>query len=201
MMDNGSQFISTRFETFCERWKIRLNKSTPRYPQCNGQAETINKTVLDGLKKRLDAKKGRWAEELEGVLWSHRTTPRRATGETPFTLVYGTECMIPTEVEFPGVRRRLLPKREEQNNAMMLANLDLINECRDQALIRIQNYQHATKKYYSLNVQNRNFNKGELALRKVFQNTAEPNAGKLGGNWGGALESHKSSLPRIVSNS
>ena len=185
MMDNGSQFISTRFETFCERWKIRLNKSTPRYPQCNGQAETINKTVLDGLKKRLDAKKGRWAEELEGVLWSHRTTPRRATGETPFTLVYGTECMIPTEVEFPGVRRRLLPKREEQNNAMMLANLDLINECRDQALIRIQNYQHATKKYYSLNVQNRNFNKGELALRKVFQNTAEPNAGKLGGNWGG----------------
>ena len=46
--DNGSQFISTRFEAFCEKWKIRLNKSTPRYPQCNGQAETINKTVLDG---------------------------------------------------------------------------------------------------------------------------------------------------------
>ena len=66
--DNGSQFISTRFEAFCEKWKIRLNKSTPRYPQCNGQAETINKTVLDGLKKRLEAKKGRWAEELEGVL-------------------------------------------------------------------------------------------------------------------------------------
>jgi len=34
--DNGSQFISTRFEAFCEKWKIRLNKSTPRYPQCNG---------------------------------------------------------------------------------------------------------------------------------------------------------------------
>ena len=50
--DNGSQFISTRFEAFCEKWKIRLTKSTPRYPQCNGQAETINKTVLDGLKKR-----------------------------------------------------------------------------------------------------------------------------------------------------
>ncbi|XP_013721006.1 uncharacterized protein LOC106424802 [Brassica napus] len=44
--DNGSQFISTRFEAFCEKWKIRLNKSTPRYPQCNGQAETINKPSL-----------------------------------------------------------------------------------------------------------------------------------------------------------
>ena len=51
------------------------------------QAETINKTILDGLKKRLDPKKDIWAEELKGVLWSHRTTPRRAMGETPFSLV------------------------------------------------------------------------------------------------------------------
>lgn len=94
-------------------------------------------TVLDRLKKRLDAKKARLAEELEGVLWSHRTTPRRATGETPFALVYGTKCMIPAEVEFPGVRRKLLPEREELNNAMLLDDLDLINECRDRALIRI----------------------------------------------------------------
>ena len=49
--DNGSKFISTRFEAFCEKWMIRLTKSTPRYLQCNGQAETINKTILDGLKK------------------------------------------------------------------------------------------------------------------------------------------------------
>ncbi|XP_013629257.1 PREDICTED: uncharacterized protein LOC106335311 [Brassica oleracea var. oleracea] len=118
--DNGSQFISNRFEAFFEKWKIRLNKSTPRYSQFNGQAETINKTVLDRLKKRLEAKKGRCADELEGVLWSHRTTPRRATGETPFAIVYGTECMIPAEVEFPGVRRRFLPEREDLNNAMLL---------------------------------------------------------------------------------
>ncbi|XP_024010357.1 uncharacterized protein LOC112085378 [Eutrema salsugineum] len=93
--DNGSQFISTRFEAFCEKWKNRLSKSTPRYPQGNGQAEAANKTILDGLKKRLDAKKGPWADKLDGVFWSHRTTPRRATGETPFALVYGSECVIP----------------------------------------------------------------------------------------------------------
>ncbi|XP_024013058.1 uncharacterized protein LOC112087264 [Eutrema salsugineum] len=95
VIDNGSHFISTRFEAFFEKWKIRLSKSTPRYPLGNGEAKTANKTILDGLKKRLDAKKGRWADELEGVLWSHRTTPRRAIGETPFALVYGAECVIP----------------------------------------------------------------------------------------------------------
>jgi len=77
--DNGSQFISSRFQGFCDKWGIRLSMSTPLYPQRNGQAEGANKTILDGLKKRLDAKKGSWSDELEGVLWSHRTTPRRAT--------------------------------------------------------------------------------------------------------------------------
>ncbi|XP_024009451.1 uncharacterized protein LOC112084535 [Eutrema salsugineum] len=148
------------------QWKIRLSKSTPRYPQGNGQAEAANKTILDGLKKRLDAKKGRWTDELEGVLWSHRTTPCRGTGETPFALVYGSECVIPPEVDFPGIRRRLLPGQEGLNHLMMLDELDLINEKHDQALIRIQNYQQATARYYNKNVRSRRFKAGELVLRK-----------------------------------
>ncbi|WZZ08462.1 hypothetical protein YC2023_094383 [Brassica napus] len=35
--DNGSQFISHNFKEFCDRWRIRLNMSTPRNPQSNGQ--------------------------------------------------------------------------------------------------------------------------------------------------------------------
>ncbi|KFK32352.1 hypothetical protein AALP_AA6G230500 [Arabis alpina] len=183
--DNGSQFISNRFETFCAKWKIRLSKSTPRHPQGNGQAEAINKTILDGLKKRLDAKTGRWADELEGVLWSHRTTPRHATGETPFALVYGTECVIPSEVTYPGQRRRLLPENEELNDSLLFDELDFLNERRDQALIRIANYQNAAARYYNSKVRERRFREGDLVLREVFQNTAERNAGKLGANWEG----------------
>ncbi|XP_024011258.1 uncharacterized protein LOC112086525 [Eutrema salsugineum] len=172
-------------------------KSTPRYPQGNGQVEAANKTILDGLKKRLDAKKGRWADELEGVLWSHRTTPRRATGETPFALVYGSECVIPPKVDFPGIRRRLLPGQEGLNHLMMLDELDLINEKRDQALVRIQNYQQATARYYNKNVRSRRFKAGDLVLRKVFQNTAEKNAGKLGANWEGPYKVTKVVCPGV----
>lgn len=56
--DKGSQFISHNFKAFCGRWRIRLNMSTPRNPQSNGQAESTNKLIIDGLKKRLDLKKG-----------------------------------------------------------------------------------------------------------------------------------------------
>ncbi|CAA7043967.1 unnamed protein product [Microthlaspi erraticum] len=68
---------------------------------------------------------------------------------------------------------------------MLLDELDLVNERRDGALIRIQNYQQATARYYNTNVRSRRFRVGDLALRKVFQNTAELNAGKLGANWEG----------------
>ena len=68
---------------------------------------------------------------------------------------------------------------------MFLDELDLINERRDQALIRIQNYQQAAAKYYHTNVRSRKFKEGDLVLRKFFQNTAERNAGKLETNWEG----------------
>ncbi|KAL0713274.1 hypothetical protein Bca4012_020252 [Brassica carinata] len=43
--------------------------------------------------------------------------------------------MIPTEVKFPGVRKRLLPEQEQSNDLMLLDELDLITEQKDQALI------------------------------------------------------------------
>ncbi|XP_010495428.1 PREDICTED: uncharacterized protein LOC104772525 [Camelina sativa] len=63
--------------------------------------------------------------------------------------------------------------------------LDELEEERDKALLRIQNYQLAAVKYYNKKVHNRHFDEGDLVLRKVFENTAEPDAGKMGANWEG----------------
>ena len=42
--------------------------TTPAYPQGNGQAEAVNKVIVNGLKKRLDDAKGKWVEKLPHVL-------------------------------------------------------------------------------------------------------------------------------------
>ena len=68
---------------------------------------------------------------------------------------------------------------------MLLDELDLIKERRDQAFIRSQNYQQAAAKSYKTHVRCRRFKEADLVLRKCFQNTAEWNAGKLGTNWEG----------------
>ena len=66
--DNGLQFDSKSFRRYCCELGIMNRYSTPAYPQGNGQAEAVNKVIVNGLKKRLDDAKGKWVEQLSHVL-------------------------------------------------------------------------------------------------------------------------------------
>ncbi|RVW71623.1 hypothetical protein CK203_052646 [Vitis vinifera] len=93
-----------------------------RYPQSNGQAEATNKTLINALKKRLEQAKGKWVEELPGVLWAYRTTPGRPTGNTPFALTYGMDAVIPTEIGLPTIRTDAAKQKDA--NMELGRNLD-----------------------------------------------------------------------------
>ena len=73
--DNGLQFDSKVLRKYCSDLGINNRYSIPAYPQGNGQAEAINKVIVNGLKKILDNAKGKWVEELPHVLWTYRTMP------------------------------------------------------------------------------------------------------------------------------
>ncbi|XP_028106474.1 protein NYNRIN-like [Camellia sinensis] len=181
--DNGTQFDGKLFRGFCEELKIKFYNSTPAYPQSNGQAEASNKTILDGLKKRLEKAKGKWAEELPNVLWAYRTTPRRSTGKTPFTLAYGMEAVIPLEIGMPTIRSESF--QPDLNNEAVASELDLAKERRERALVHIAAYQQELSKKYNKAVHPRLFKVGDWVLRKVLGNTVVQGEGKLGANWEG----------------
>ncbi|KAK3029764.1 hypothetical protein RJ639_038886 [Escallonia herrerae] len=96
------------------------------HPQSNGQTENMNRSILQGLKKKLDEAKGAWVDELPKVLWAYRTTPHSVTGETSFSLCYGTEAMLPVEIGVPTIRA--LHFSELNNEVGLRANLDLVEE-------------------------------------------------------------------------
>ena len=131
--DNGLQFDSKMFRKYCGELGIINRYPTPAYPQGNGQAEAVNKVIVSGLKKRLDDAKDKWVEELPHVLWTYRTTLRRSTGETPFSLTYGAEVVIPLETGFPTLRTSSFNPRD--NDEQLTKSLDLIEEKRENAMI------------------------------------------------------------------
>jgi transposase InsO family protein len=177
--DNGSQFIGKKTTNFCERWGIKMITSTPVHPQANGQAESSNKIIMNNLKKRLGQAKGKWAEELPFVLWADRTTPKNATGQTPFALVFGAEAVLPTEMDLPTARVGLLTY--ERNKELLLEDLEAATELRERTKIRIAAYQQRIAKSYNKNLRLRRFQVGDLVLKKAL---IKPD-GKLNPKWEG----------------
>ena len=181
--DNSLQFDSKAFRQYCSDLGIKNIYSTPAYPQGNWQVEAINKVIVNGLKKRLDEAKGKWVEELPYVLWAYQTTPRRSIGETPFSMTYGAEAIIPLETGFPTLRNDAFTLNG--NDRLLGKSLDLIEKRRDSAMVRLAYYQHKLKQGYDTNVKLRLLAVGDLVLRKVLGTTKNPAWEKLGPNWEG----------------
>ncbi|KAL0433417.1 UNVERIFIED_CONTAM: hypothetical protein Slati_2676000 [Sesamum latifolium] len=161
-------------------YEIRLEEySMPiRHPKgiCDGQRHAIPRSKIS------NEAKGNW-EELPGVLWAYRTTSRRSTGESPFSLVYGTEAVVPVEIgeETLRVQRYELTS----NSSKRHADLDLIQELRNNINARTTAYKAIMAKAYNSKVRRRGFQVGDLVLRRA---DATKNLEKLDAKWEGPYQ-------------
>ncbi|WZZ27375.1 hypothetical protein YC2023_010776 [Brassica napus] len=115
--------------------------------------------MVNMLKKRLEGSHGKWAEELHGVLWAYRTTPKTATGETPYSLVYGSEAIVPTKMHVRTTVSR--STSQEDYNELMALSLDLLDEKREAARLRNWSYQQDVAWTYNKKVRTRTFQQGD----------------------------------------
>ena len=102
VIDNGVQFQAETTELL-QRYGIEHHKSSPYRPQANGAVKAANKNVKRILSKMVKIYKD-WSEYLPFALWGYRTTTRTATGQTQFSLVYGSEAVLPIETEIKSLR-------------------------------------------------------------------------------------------------
>ena len=101
--------------------------------------------VLQGLKprifNRLNKASGRWVVELPLVLCSLRMSSSQATGYMPFFMVYGSEAILPTNLDYEAPRVKAY--NEQGNKASLEDAMDLLDEAHDIALLRLVKYQQA----------------------------------------------------------
>ena len=140
----------------------------------------MNRSLLKIIKTRLEGVKGIWPEELPSILWAHRITARTPIGETPFRLTYGSEAVIPAEVGLTSYR--VDNHDERKNDEAMRLQLDLVNKVREIAEQRLARYQDRMAKHYNSRVRHKDFQVGDLILRKVMGATKDPTQGKLSPN-------------------
>uniref|UniRef100_A0A2N9HSJ2 Integrase catalytic domain-containing protein n=1 Tax=Fagus sylvatica TaxID=28930 RepID=A0A2N9HSJ2_FAGSY len=84
--DNDTPFVNKNVREVLEHYRIKHRRSTPYYPQGNGQAEATNRMLLCILSKMVFYYGKGWSSHLADTLWAYRGSTKTATGFTPFSL-------------------------------------------------------------------------------------------------------------------
>ena len=168
----------------CEQLKITHRNSTGYRPQMNRAVEVANKNIKKNLRKMIDNHRC-WHEMFPYDLLGYRTTVRTFTGATPYLLVYGTEAVIPVEVEISSLR---IIQEAELSNAELVSKLidqlTLIDEKRMVVVCYGQLYRQRMIGAFYKRVRVRNFEIGQLVLKCIFPHQDEYK-GKFPLNWQG----------------
>lgn len=90
MNDNARNFTSNEMEDFCNSLGIRQRRTTPYWPQANGETERQNRSILKIL-KIAELNKSNWKKDLEEFNYAYALTPHPATGRSPAELVFGRQ--------------------------------------------------------------------------------------------------------------
>ena len=100
--------------------------------------------------------------------------------ETPFSLVYGSDAMIPVEIHESSPR--FLGFVADESNEERKVHLDLIDEAREEARIKAEAVKRRVERQYSSKVKLRQFQVGDLVMRKAHPYELE---NKLSPKWTG----------------
>lgn len=181
--DNGKNLNGGEIHKLCEEFKIKHHNSTPYRPQMNGAVEAANKNIKKIIEKMTITYKD-WHEMLPYALHGYRTTVRTSTGATPYSLVYGMEAVLPVEVEVPSLRIIVESGLDESEWVKTRhEQLNLIEGKRLTAMCHGQLYQKRVARAFNKKVKPREFQVGDLVLKKIL-----PNRGDNRGKWAPTYE-------------
>ncbi|KAM1593133.1 hypothetical protein ACFX1Z_036529 [Malus domestica] len=191
--DNGTIFTAERFKEYTANLKIRLEQSTPYYPQANGQAEASNKVLIGILEKMIKERPGMWHLKLNEALWAYRTSPRSATATTPYALTYRHDAMLPVELSVNSLR--LIEQSSlfsAEYNQSMRQELEDLEEARLDAYNLLVAQKRIAERAYNQKVRQKTFDEGELVWQTVLPvGLKDPRFGKWSPNWEGLFIVHK----------
>ncbi|XP_070005152.1 uncharacterized protein [Nicotiana sylvestris] len=126
-------------------------------------AANLNSHLMKEILRKMIQGSRQWYEKLPFALLGYRTTVRTSVGATSYLLAYGTEVVIPAEVEIPSLRIIVESKIEDTEWVKTrLEKLMLINEKRLATVCFGQLYQQRMARAYNKKVHPRQFEHASL---------------------------------------
>ena len=104
--DNGGQFTSNEMESFLKTNGITHTRTTPLWPQANGQVERIKRVIKKAIQPAINEGRN-WKHELNTFLLSYRNASHCTPGGTPSFLLFSRTVRdkLPTVPDTEDVSR------------------------------------------------------------------------------------------------
>ena len=185
--DQGSVFTGRKMQEFAQETGFKLLTSTPYYAQANGQVEAANKVVIGLIKKHVGKKPKNWHKTLDQILWACRTSPKEATGTTPYRLTFGHDAVLPAEICLQSARvQRHYDIPSEVYWNMMLDELVDLDEERLHALDLLRLQKKRVEDSYNRKVKPKVFLPEELVWKVILpMDRRDRSMGKWSPKWEG----------------
>ncbi|MCO5612333.1 hypothetical protein L7F22_066600 [Adiantum nelumboides] len=130
--DWGGHFLNKVMEKVLQFYFVLHRKSSPYYPQANGQAKSMNKQLVRILTKLVNLHQTDWDGKLPSAFWAYCIAYKVATGLTPFKLAFGMEAITPVEHVVPSLQ--MLIANKLLLKASIIYCLDVLQELDEERL-------------------------------------------------------------------
>ncbi len=151
LIDNGGEWAA-EFEIMCENYGIQHQRTTPQWPQCNGIAERMIKTIKHGITV-LVATPGNvdcWDEHLAKIMFGYRCGIQASTRFSPFMILIGRTPRLRVDNYLHALTAETDASADvEVTTAQFLQKMELIASIHKNVLLNVEQAQKQQKKTYA----------------------------------------------------
>ncbi len=151
LIDNGGEW-ATEFEMMCKDYRIQHQCIAPQWPQCNGMAKRMIKTIKHGIivlattPGNMDC----WEDHLAKILFGYRCGIQASTRFSPFMILIGCTPHLRADNYLHALTTETDVGAEvEVAAAQFLQKMELITSIHENILLNVEQAQKQQRKTYA----------------------------------------------------
>ena len=175
--DQGSEFNSGLFEELHRLSGVKLSNTTPYHPEGDGKVERFNRTLLNMLRAIPEPEKKNWKAFLPKLMFAYNSTVNKATGFSPFFLLFGRDSLLPIDCLLPMEPKRL---NQKTYNEFVKDWKSMMKEAYQVVYSQMAKVGAYNKNYYDKRIKCVDIEIGDHVL---VRNVHKDEAGKIKSHW------------------